>query len=48
MPFPTYSNLSNALYLIGCKYNLILVDWNEEKIVDLNSKENIMSYLKEL
>ena len=48
MPFPSYSNLSKALYLIGDIYDMILVDWNEEKMINLNSKEDIDNYLNEL
>lgn len=48
MPFPSYSNLSKALYLIGDIYDMILVDWNEEKIINLNSKKDIENYLNEL
>ena len=48
MPFPSYSNLSKALFSIGNKYEMILVDWNEEKIINLNSIQNIQTYLNEL
>jgi len=48
MPFPSYSNLSKALYLIGNKYDMILVDWNEERMINLKSKKDIENYLNEL
>lgn len=48
IPFPSYSNISNALLSIGNKYDMILIDWNEEKIINLNNKQYIENYFKEL
>lgn len=48
LPFPSYSNLSNALFLIGDRYDMILIDWNEEKIINLNNKQDIENYFKGL
>ena len=48
MPFHSYSNLSKALFSIGNKYEMILVDWNEEKIINLYSIIEIENYLNEL
>ncbi|BFM45281.1 hypothetical protein CFS9_39220 [Flavobacterium sp. CFS9] len=45
LPFHSYSNLLNALFLLGNKYDMILIDWNEEKIVNLSHKQEMQSYL---
>ncbi|WP_340067360.1 hypothetical protein [Ascidiimonas aurantiaca] len=48
MPLSSYSNLSNTLFEIGSKYNMILIDWNEEIIVDLGSHKKTLDYLNSL
>ena len=48
MPFPSYSNLSKTLFLIGYEYDMILIDWNDEKIINLKNKKDIEYYLNEL
>lgn len=48
IPFPSYANLTKTLNAIGVKYDMILIDWNEEKIVDLKSNKKIIDYLNSL
>jgi len=48
LPFHNYRNLTKVLIDIGKIWNLILIDWNEDVIVDLKSKEKITHYLNSL
>jgi hypothetical protein len=39
--------LTNALQKIGRKWNLLLMDWNQTRPVDLQNMADIKSYLNE-
>lgn len=43
----TPNNLLDALHYMGDKYNLVLVDWDEESVVRLSFIQSIKNYLIE-
>jgi hypothetical protein len=40
-------NLLKALLILGSHFKLILIDWNEEVVIRINSEERIQQYLQE-
>jgi hypothetical protein len=44
----TPNSFSLALKLLGKEYNLLLTDWNQEIIVDINKSEKLEEYLAQV
>jgi hypothetical protein len=44
----TSDNLLNALHLIGDKYGLVLIDWDEESVIRLSFIQSVKNHLQEV